>query len=77
MFVSFGKQQDEVGQGVELVEGLVDVVEGSEVLVVVVVVGVAAAGVVVLEAGVVEDLGVEVDHRSYVVPTSGSYSDFW
>jgi len=70
------KYQDEVEQGVGLVEDLVDVVEeDSGVLgaVVVVEVSVVEAGVVVLEAGAVEGLEEEVDHRSYNLQTSVSF----
>lgn len=66
------KCQDEVEQGVGLVEDSVDVVEGSGVLGVGEVL-VVEAGVVVLEAEVVEGSEEEVDHRSSNPRTSVSF----
>lgn len=64
------KRQAGVEQGVGLVEDLVDAVEDSGVLGVVVgEVSVEEAEVVVLEAGVVEGSEEEVDHRSYSLQT--------
>jgi len=74
-YVFLVKYQDEVEQGVGLVEGLVDVVEEDFGVLGVVVVGevLVEAGVVVLEAEAVEDSEEEVDHRSYNLQTSGIF----
>lgn len=62
--------EDEVEQGVGLVEDLVDVVEEDFGVLGVVVVGevLVEAGVVVLEAEAVEGSEAEVDHRSFNLP---------